>query len=315
MISGAFLTISQKCPFSPKLSYLQTLKAFYILHLCKRFTSRFSLFLFISFQESQLSVTIFLTYSQNRKKKESMQVIYKSKGKAQEYAPLAVNLYHGCSHGCLYCYAPKVVGRNHDDFGSCIRPVENILELLEQDASSLVGDDREIMMSFETDPYQPIEITKNITHNAIQILKRHNLRFTLLTKGGMRAARDFDLLEGYEKASFGSTLVFIKQKDADYWEPHAASIADRFEAISLAHSKKIRTWVSLEPVIYPDQALEVIERLQNVVDHWKVGKINYHEKQEAGVDWSQFQKKVATVLKNTGASYYLKKSLTDQSGN
>ena len=34
-----------------------------------------------------------------------MSIIYEPKGKAREYSPLAVNLYRGCSHGCLYCYA------------------------------------------------------------------------------------------------------------------------------------------------------------------------------------------------------------------
>jgi DNA repair photolyase len=33
-------------------------------------------------------------------------VIYEPKGKAGEYAPLALNLYAGCSHGCTYCFAP-----------------------------------------------------------------------------------------------------------------------------------------------------------------------------------------------------------------
>jgi DNA repair photolyase len=33
-----------------------------------------------------------------------MQTIYEPKGKAREYAPLALNLYESCPHGCKYCY-------------------------------------------------------------------------------------------------------------------------------------------------------------------------------------------------------------------
>ena len=35
-----------------------------------------------------------------------MNAIYEPKGAAREYAELACNLYTGCNHGCLYCYAP-----------------------------------------------------------------------------------------------------------------------------------------------------------------------------------------------------------------
>ena len=35
-----------------------------------------------------------------------MSIIYEPRGKAREYAELAVNLYKGCAHACIYCYAP-----------------------------------------------------------------------------------------------------------------------------------------------------------------------------------------------------------------
>ena len=35
-----------------------------------------------------------------------MPIIYEPRGKAAEYSPLAANLYAGCGHGWLYCYAP-----------------------------------------------------------------------------------------------------------------------------------------------------------------------------------------------------------------
>ena len=70
----------------------------------------------------------------------------------------------------------------------------------------------------------------------------------------------------------------------------------------------IKTWVSLEPVIDPDQALELIEQIHPFVDHWKVGKLNYRNLE---VDWLKFREDVTKQLDSVGANYYLKKSLTD----
>lgn len=70
----------------------------------------------------------------------------------------------------------------------------------------------------------------------------------------------------------------------------------------------IKTWVSLEPVIDPGQALELIRELHPIVDHWKVGKLNY---QALDVDWIKFREDVKALLESLGADYYLKKSLTE----
>ena len=126
----------------------------------------------------------------------------------------------------------------------------------------------------------------------------------------MRAARDFDLLHGYAGATFGTTLVFTEQADADEWEPGAASISDRIQAIGQAYSMGIPTWVSLEPVIYPAQALELVERLHPVVRHWKIGKLN-HMQPPAPVDWIAFRRDISLLCDRLGADYYIKKSLSD----
>lgn len=235
-----------------------------------------------------------------------MQIIYEPKGRALEYAPLAVNLYSGCSHGCGYCYAPHALRRPREVFREEISVRKEALEKLKKDAAKLKGDDREILMSFSTDPYQECELDYGITRKAIKILIKNDLRFTILTKGGMRAARDFDLLARYGKARFGSTIVFDREKSARKWEPNAPSLKDRIRAIEKAHSKGIPTWVSLEPVIRPKQALRLIEDLHPIVDHWKVGKVNGIK---TDVDWLAFRKKVVRLLDSLGADYYVKESL------
>ena len=240
-----------------------------------------------------------------------MDVIYTPRGKAREYAPLALNFYTGCEHNCKYCYSPTTLHITHEEFSSGTVPKKNILVRVAKDAQKLKGDDRTILLSFTHDPYQPIEMKLQITRQIIKILIENDLRFTILTKGGTNAIRDFDLLEEYPKCSFGTSLSFIHQKFANEWELNAPVIEDRIEAIRIAHEKKIRTWVSLEPVINPDEAFQTLAFLHRWVRHWKVGKINGWPELESKVNWVEFRERVKEFMEAVGGDYYLKKSLTE----
>ena len=78
-----------------------------------------------------------------------------------------------------------------------------------------------------------------------------------------------------------------------------------------ARRRGIATWVSIEPVISPDQAIELIQRYHTLVDHWKVGKVNYLPEIEKSVDWHRFRDEITRVFESVGADFYLKKSLSD----
>lgn len=235
-----------------------------------------------------------------------MTIIYKPKGRAREYAPLAVNLYKSCTHGCRYCYAASTMRMTKENFHSENRSRVDVIKKLKKDATKLSGDDREILFCFLGDPYNPDEPEKGITRQAIKIMIENDLRFTVLTKGGDRVRRDLDLFQGYSKASIGQTIVFSKQGSADYWEPNAAPLKERFILAEDLHNLGIKTWVSLEPVIEPDQALEVVGQLYPFVDLWKVGPVNY---QKAEIDWKQFKADIEILFKEVGADYILKQEL------
>ena len=236
-----------------------------------------------------------------------MNIIYEPQGKAKEYAELACNLYNGCTHGCLYCYAKRY---KQAEYYKASNPKKDVIAKLKQDVEQLDGNTPEILLSFQGDVYQPVEAELRLTRQALEILRDHSVPFTVLTKGGMRAVRDFDILEGYN-ARFGTTLIFWEQVDANHYEPDAALLGDRIEAIKQAKKRGIPTWVSLEPVIDPEQALDIVKALHPIVDFWKVGKINHNKELEAKTNWKAFREQVTALLQEVGAKYYLKKSLTE----
>lgn len=242
-----------------------------------------------------------------------MNVIYEPKGEAREYAALACTLYTGCDHGCRYCYGPATRRMSREQWAKDVRPRKDILRLLAKDVAKLAaaGCTDEIFFSFLGDVYHPGDTT--VTREALQIVGEAGLRATVLTKGGQRAIRDFDLLSKYG-FSFGTSLVFIDATMREMYEPNTAFLTSRASAIEVASGRGIKTWVSLEPVIRPNQALRVIDYLALYVSHWKVGKINHNRALEDAVDWPRFLRDVKEKLDGYGADYYIKESLRKHEG-
>lgn len=236
--------------------------------------------------------------------------IYEASGKAREYSELACNLYEGCAHGCLYCYNRSMAGKwARPDFDNP-RPKEGILEKLERSARAQQkkGDIRPVFFCFTTDPYQPIDKQYGLTRQAIEIIHKYDIPVMLLTKGGKRAERDFDLLRAGDM--FGATLTFTDDHDSDsvYWEPGAALPFNRIQTLYSAHELGIKTWVSLEPVIDTRQSLELIRQTNGFVDHFKVGKWN-HDKESNNINWRIFAYEARATLKRHRCDYYIKKDL------
>jgi DNA repair photolyase len=234
-------------------------------------------------------------------------VIYEPRGRAGEYAPLAVNLYRGCGHGCIYCYAPEVTFIDRREFIKAT-PRQGIIEKLEKDApqAALDGHKGNVLLCFTCDPYQPINDIHGLTRQAIEILHKNGFNVTILTKGGKRAERDFDLLRPGDE--FATTLTFLDKQKSRQWEPGAAIPEERIESLRKAHELGIKTWVSLEPVIEPAESIEIIRQTHTFVDLFKVGLLNYHPRGKE-IDWRKFLQECIAILKQYGCQYYIKKDL------
>ena len=236
-------------------------------------------------------------------------VIYEPTGRAQEYSELACNLYKGCGHECSYCYAPAATRTTRTEFNHPV-PRKDILEKITRDAakmsSPLIPDKRSVLLSFTSDAYQPIEENYGLTRKAIKILHNAGFAVTILTKGGKRAERDFDLMTS--KDTHAASLTFLDSKNSLEWEPKAAIPEERIATLEKAHSLGLKTWVSLEPVLDPAAVYKIIALTHKFVDMYKVGVLNYHSHAKT-IDWADFAVRVVECFQHYNCKYYLKKDL------
>ena len=240
-----------------------------------------------------------------------MTVLYVPKGRAREYAPLAVNHYMGCTHGCKFCYVPtippyKFAAEPRAAFHADAAPRPNLIKSLAADCRRRPGCGERVLLSFTTDPYQPADEHHRLTRQVIQTLHAHGYNVQVLTKGGSRALCDLDLFAGRD--AFATTMTLLSDDHSHKWEPGAALPADRIRAIRAFHEAGIPTWVSLEPVLNPASALEIIRQIHPIVDLFKIGKLNHHPLADR-IDWATFAAGAVALCESLGQPYYIKDDL------
>lgn len=233
--------------------------------------------------------------------------IYAPKGQAGEYAPLATNPYRGCGHMCAYCYVPKVLRMDREEFnaGAVVRP--DYIKNLRKDAAKYkeAGVTEQVMFSFTTDPYPPQHHIE--TRQAIGIIRDAGLGFCTLTKGGTRALRDLDLFRPLQDA-FATTLTSLNDSFSKKWEGGAALPGDRLAALQKFHESGIFTWVSLEPTLDTEASIKIIEETHSYIDLYKIGRVNYLPMTKT-TDWEDYTHRILETVNRLGASHYIKKDL------
>ncbi len=254
-------------------------------------------------------------------------VIYEPKGRAGEYCPLALNLYRGCGHGCIYCYGPDTLHMGRPEFLKAA-PRQGIIEKLQKDAPTAMdtlnnpdiqgmfeglqpaaeaGATGNVWLCVTSDSYQPIDEIHQLTRQAIIILHGHGFNVTILTKAGKRAQRDFDLLGPGDQ--FAVTLTCTSEELSKKWEPRAALPRDRIDTLKKAHDRGIYTWVSIEPVLYPEESLELIRMTHPFVDEYKLGILNHHP-HAATINWREYGATAIELVRSLGKKLYIKRDLS-----
>lgn len=242
------------------------------------------------------------------------EAIYEPKGPALEYAPLACNLFRGCTHGCRYCYVPPILRMTREAFHMEAQPRPGILIALDRDARKLAdaGDARRVHLCFTCDPF-PQGRDHAFTREAIAILRRHGRPIAILTKGVLTDA-DLGAMEGAD-VEVGVSLVWDSDAARAEWEPGTATVAERLTNLQRARRAGLRTFMSVEPVVDPVEAFGAIGVGMAVADEIRVGRLN-HMDTPRPVDWRRFARTVCDLLtpwaaERPGRTWMLKKGLRE----
>lgn len=153
-----------------------------------------------------------------------------------------INQYRGCTHGCVYCYAPSLI---HDErsWGGYVDAKINAHYVLDKELANV--EKQLVFVSSASDPYQPVEARFKITRKVLRVLANHEFPVLLLTRSPL-VLRDLDILRELDWLRVGFSISSVSSK---FYEPGVPSIEKRLEALSRLHDCGITTWVSMAPII------------------------------------------------------------------
>lgn len=239
-----------------------------------------------------------------------MSIIYEPSGKAREYSMLAANFYSGCNHGCKYCYAPAIRRQTRNNYLKP-EPRRNIVNDFENNCRKYYKTEKPILFCFMTDPYNSAEKELRITRECLKIALKYKIPVKILTKH-ISILNDLDIIKKFENhISVGMTLTFDNQKDSKQWEPEASLPQDRIEALKILKESGINTWASFEPVIIPEQSINMIKNTVDIVDVYKIGKLNNFQGIDKKINWNEFLICVVNILRSKNKPFYIKKDLRE----
>ena len=167
----------------------------------------------------------------------------------------SVNPYRGCFHACAYCYARP----SHEywgfgagtDFDSKIIVKEDAPLLLQRAFDKPSWQGELIVFSGNTDCYQPLEAAYGLTRACLSLCADYRNPVGIITKGVL-VLRDLDVLRRLNQDAWVRvyfSIPFSSDEIARKVEPHAPSIAKRFEAMKALADAGIPTGISIAPVI------------------------------------------------------------------
>lgn len=242
-----------------------------------------------------------------------MAAIYEPTGAAREYSPLALNYIKGCDHGCVYCYVPKMMKRFDAGYvhsNVYIKEEKSLIKEVLTSAKKNQNSPKQVFLSFLTDPYSHFNNETKLTRRVLEILLEYKIPVSILTKGGSNVLEDIDIIKKFgDNIQVGASLTFTNDSDSLKWEKNAALPEERFLTLKMLHDEGIKTWASMEPVIFPDQSLEIMEKTANYVDAYKIGKLNHFQNHEKKFDWTKFLNDSIAIMRKNKSNFYIKKDL------
>lgn len=188
-----------------------------------------------------------------------------------------MNLYRGCSHGCIYCDSRSRCYHMEHAFED-IEVKENAIDLL---AHALEHKRKKCMIGTGsmTDPYIPLEMELEHVRKALYLIYEHGFGFTVITKSN-RILRDLDLLQKINektKCVVQMTLTTYDEALCRKIEPHVCTTGERFAVLKRLREAGIPTVVWLTPILpfINDTEENITGILEMCAEAGVYGVINY----------------------------------------
>lgn len=160
-----------------------------------------------------------------------------------------MNLYRGCTHGCIYCDSRSTCYNMKHDFED-IEVKINAPELLEK---ALKNKRKKCMIGTGSmsDSYIHLEHTLNHTRKCLEIIEHYGFGLSIQTKSN-RILRDLDLLKKINEKSkcvVQITLTTYNEDLCKILEPRVSTTKERFHVLKIMRDNKIPTVVWLDPIL------------------------------------------------------------------
>lgn len=160
-----------------------------------------------------------------------------------------MNLYRGCSHGCIYCDSRSACYQINHDFED-IEVKRNAPVILE---AQLRRKRKPCMIGTGAmcDPYIPLEEKLEMTRQCLVLIERYGFGLSILTKSA-RILRDLDLLKAIHEKTKCVVQMTLTTYDEDLCrklEPHVSTTLERFHALEVMRDNGIPTVVWLCPIL------------------------------------------------------------------
>lgn len=185
----------------------------------------------------------------------------------------SINPFRGCEHGCVYCFArPTHSYLNLSpglDFETKLYAKCNSADLLRAELSKAAYQCSPIALGINTDGYQPIERSRGITRQVLEVLAECRHPCSIVTKGAL-VTRDLDLLAlmaGQGLVSVYLSITTLDNRLSANMEPRAAAPHTRLAIVRKLSEAGIPVGVLVAPVVpaITDGELEAI--LEAARDH------------------------------------------------
>ena len=160
-----------------------------------------------------------------------------------------MNLYRGCTHGCIYCDSRSTCYQFTHDFED-IEVKQNAPKLLER---ALRSKRKPCMIGTGAmcDPYMHCEEDLKLTRKCLELIDRYGFGLAIQTKSN-RILRDMDLLKSINskaKCVVQMTLTTYDEELCKILEPNVCTTKERFEVLKLMAQEQIPTVVWMSPLL------------------------------------------------------------------